>query len=85
MLGWDDGCDVGQFETEGAIEGWLLGPPLIDGDSDCIDDGISVTDGLWLVLELGPDDGMYDGRFDTLGLSLGCDVGQSEAEGFSEG
>ena len=39
MLGWDDGCDVGQSETEGFSDGWLLGAPLIDGDSEGIDDG----------------------------------------------
>ena len=25
LLGWDDGCEVGQSETEGLNEGWLLG------------------------------------------------------------
>ena len=50
MLGWDDGCDVGQSEIEGCSEGWLLGAGLIDGDSDGIDDGQSVSDGA----SLGP-------------------------------
>ena len=50
LLGWDDGCDVGQSEIEGCSEGWLLGAGLIDGDSDGIDDGQSVTDGA----SLGP-------------------------------
>ena len=36
----------------------------------------------WL---LGWDDGCIEGRPDKLGLSLGCDVGQSETEGFTDG
>ena len=31
------------------------------------------------------DDGCNEGRPDKLGLSLGCDVGQSETEGFTDG
>ena len=45
MLGWDDGCDVGQSEMEGVIEGCLLGAALIDGGSNGIDVGQSETDG----------------------------------------
>mmetsp|Transcript_11842 Transcript_11842/g.25957 ORF Transcript_11842/g.25957 Transcript_11842/m.25957 type:complete len:90 (+) Transcript_11842:125-394(+) len=84
-LGWDDGCDVGQSETEGFPEGWLLGGVLIDGDSDGIDVGKSVTDRSLLGFELGCDDGIDDGSPDKLGISLGCDVGQFETEGCSEG
>ena len=36
----------------------------------------------WL---LGSNDGCDEGRPDKLGLSLGCDVGQSETEGFIDG
>ena len=38
-LGGNDGCNVGQCETEGCPEGWLLGAALIDGDSEFTDDG----------------------------------------------
>ena len=38
-LGRDDGCDVGQSELEGFIEGWLLGAALIDGNSAGIAEG----------------------------------------------
>ena len=34
---------------------------------------------------LGWDDGWDEGGPDELGLSLGCDVGQSETEGFIDG
>ena len=61
MLGWDDGCDVGQSEMEGVIEGCLLGAALIDGDSDGIDVGQSERDGAWLGFELGSNDGIVDG------------------------
>jgi len=44
---------VGQSETEGFIDGWLLGTVLIDGDSEGIDEGQSVTDGASLGIELG--------------------------------
>ena len=31
-LGWDDGIDVGQTDTEGCLDGWLLGAVLINGE-----------------------------------------------------
>ena len=34
---------------------------------------------------LGSDDGFDEGGPDELALSLGCDVGQSETEGFTDG
>ncbi len=53
LLGADDGCVVGQSEAEGCSDGWLLGAALMDGDSEGIADGQSVTDGISLGTELG--------------------------------
>ena len=57
----------------------------MEGDSDGIDVGQSVTDGASLGLELGSDEGIADGRPETLGLSLGMDDGEVEILGASEG
>ena len=85
LLGLVDGCDVGQSEDDGCSEGWLLGAELVDGDPEGIEEGQSVTDGASLGPRLGADEGMDDGCADKVGDSLGCDVGQSEEEGFSDG
>jgi len=58
---------------------------LIDGDSEGIDDGLTLRLGDSLGNELGLPDGSDDGCPDKLGSSLGCDVGQSDDEGFSDG
>ena len=44
---------MGQFDTEGFSEGWLLGAVLIEGDSDGIDDGCPDREGCKLGFELG--------------------------------
>ena len=56
-LGWKEGCDVGQKEIDGFIEGWLLGVLLTDGDAEYSDEGLSVTDGTSLGWLLGEDEG----------------------------
>ena len=76
---------MGQSEDEGFSEGWLLGAVLLDGDSEGIDVGQTVAEGASLTLKLGKDDGIADGCPDKLGDLLGCDVGQSDDEGFLEG
>ena len=52
-LGWDDGCDVGQSETDGCLDGWPLGAALIDGDSEGLEDGSPDADGASLGMPLG--------------------------------
>ena len=76
---------MGQSEDEGFSEGWPLGAVLLDGDSEGIDVGQTVAEGASLTLKLGKDDGIADGCPDKLGDLLGCDVGQSDDEGFLEG
>ena len=39
LLGFMLGCDVGQFDTEGCSDGWLLGFALTDGDPEGFSDG----------------------------------------------
>ena len=96
----NDGCDVGQSETEGLSEGRLLGAELINCNSDGIaDEGQSVTDGSSLGTELGLDEGSVCRRPEILGLSYGTDdqclltdgvlegnvLGMLEIEGLAEG
>jgi len=54
-LGWKEGWDVGQFETEGflEVEGWLLGSKLIDGGSDGMNEGFPDMLGCALGQKLG--------------------------------
>ena len=47
--------------------------------------GKSVTDGASLGLELGCDEGIADGRPETLGLSLGIEDGEVDILGASDG
>ena len=86
LLGLNDGCDVGQSETEGLSEGRLSRAELINCNSDGIaDEGQSVTDGSSLGTELGLDEGSVDGRPEMLGLSLGNEDGRPLIDGVSEG
>ena len=84
-LGCEDGCDIGQSETEGFSEGWLLGAAVIDGDSEGVDEAQSVIGVNPLGIELGwvddcveyPADGLLDGPEEgwLLGLLDGPEEG----------
>ena len=86
LLGLNDGCDVGQSETEGLSEGRLSRAELINCNSDGIaDEGQSVTDNNSLGTELGLDEGFVHGRPEILGLSLDTDDGCPLPDGVLEG
>ena len=70
-----EGDSVGNELWDGWLEGFLLGMLDSEGFIDGCD--VGNCDG-W-------PDGNDDGRPEILGESLGCDVGQAEPEGFSEG
>lgn len=84
---------VGEFDDEGVSEGPKLGgienegASLVDGDPDGANlvVGWFVSVGEPLRAKLGRGDGCEEGRFVTLGLSLGIEVGQMETEGFVDG
>lgn len=87
--GFSEGIGDDQSVIDGpsvGIElGWLLG--MLDGEGELCSDG--EEEGWLLVPEEGTEEGMRDGGgegcADTLGVSLGCNVGQWEEEGLSEG
>ena len=68
-LGWEDGIDVGQSETDGFCVGYPLG----------------ISEGCTLGWLLGLAEGSSDGREDVEGFNEGSNDGREDVDGLSDG